>query len=193
MAPRPLMGTGQKASHWTFEFGESIIASAVENDRNDGGNIQSLKFVTHPTLKPMRPYSVPVAFVFAIVLCAVAMAAPSLPLPNAKLLAILIVPALMLGVPFGIWLPHASVWPMGKLFRVPSNTLLLPRPLVSLIGTQAIGTSLCALALCVATDARYGLLFILQALVAIAFVASAQRRFNRHPSSEFVMLWKRHE
>jgi hypothetical protein len=70
---------------------------------------------------------------------------------------------------------------------VPSHTLLMPRWLVCLIGTQMIGVSLGALALCVVLDIRYGLLGVMHSFATIAFIVSANRRFARHPRSEFVM------
>ncbi|QDV61049.1 hypothetical protein Mal65_01720 [Crateriforma conspicua] len=76
---------------------------------------------------------------------------------------------------------------MGDQWRVPSHTLLMPRWLVCLIGTQMIGISLGAFALCVVTDIRYGLLCVMHSLGTITFIVSANRRFARHPKSEFVM------
>ncbi|WP_165700990.1 hypothetical protein [Crateriforma conspicua] len=125
----------------------------------------------------------------AIIFCAPIALTPAYArqLPSADVLSWLLVPALLLGVPFSAWLPHARAGTMGDQWRVPSHTLLMPRWLVCLIGTQMIGISLGAFALCVVTDIRYGLLCVMHSLGTITFIVSANRRFARHPKSEFVM------
>lgn len=76
---------------------------------------------------------------------------------------------------------------LGDSWHVPRHTLLMPRWLVCLIGTQMIGISLATLTLAIVSDIRYGLLWVMQTAGAIAFVVSANRRFARHPKTEFVM------
>ena len=136
-----------------------------------------------------RPYSIVWAVVLAIIFCAAIALTPAdaRPLPSVGVLSWLLLPALLLGIPFSAWLPHARAGTMGDHWQVPSHTLLMPRWLVCLIGTQMIGISLGALGLCVVSDIRYGLLCVIHSFGTIAFIASANRRFARHPKSEFVM------
>lgn len=108
-------------------------------------------------------------------------------LPPTDLLIGLLVPAVLFGVPFSVWLPHARAGLMGDRWHVPRQAFLLPRWLVCLIGTQMIGVALGVAILSLSTDVRYGLLFVMQLTGTIAFVLSAQRRFSRPPSFEFAM------
>ena len=136
-----------------------------------------------------RPYSIAWSVVFAIIFCVAIAITPdnARHLPSAGVLSWLLVLALLLGIPFSAWLPHARAGSMGVHWRIPSHTMLLPRWLVSLIGTQMIGISLGALALFMVADTRYGLLCVMHFFGTIAFIVSANRRFARHPKSEFVM------
>lgn len=135
-----------------------------------------------------RPYSIVGALLIAFAYAGIGLVPPAArQLPSSDVLLVLIIPAILLGVPFAIWLPHARAGSMGDHWHVPRHTFLMPRLLVCLIGTTMIGATFGTLILSGATDVRYGLLFMMQLFGTIAFVWSARRRFSRHPSSEFVM------
>lgn len=150
---------------------------------------QPRRYIHQGDARLRRPYSIAWAVVLAIIFGGAIALTPAgaRQLPSAGVLSWLLVPALLFGIPFSAWLPHVRAGAMGDHWHVPSHTLLLPRWLVCLIGTQMIGISLGALALCVMSDIRYGLLCVMHSFGTVAFIVSANRRFARHPKSEFVM------
>ena len=107
-------------------------------------------------------------------------------LPPSLLLTMLI-PCIILGLPFLYFLPILRAGSILNLWQVPDSTFLFPRSVVSLLGTTMVGAALSYLALCIASDFRFGILFVLQLLFVIPFVISANRRFKRHPNTELVM------
>ena len=135
-----------------------------------------------------RPFSIVGALCFSVLYASIGLLPESArPLPPIGILLLAVIPLTLVGIPFAAWLPHARAGFIGDVYRVPSHTLLIPRWLVCLMGTTMIGVAVGTLGLAVTIDARYGLLLGLHFFGTIAFVASAQRRFNHHPSSEFVM------
>ncbi len=135
-----------------------------------------------------RPYSLLGAVCLAVVYSSIGLLSESVrPCPPTDTMVLLMIPAIVAGIPFGVWLPHARAGIMGDIWHVPRHTLLLPRWLVSLIGTSSIGAALGFLVLAATTDTAYFGWFAAQLVVTTAFVYSARKRYLRHPLSEFVM------
>ena len=138
---------------------------------------------------PRRPYSVPGSLLFALVFAFTGL----LPhgaraFPPAQTLALVVIPlSAIFGVPFAYWLPIARTRFVGRMWRLPSQTLLLPRFLVCLIATMMIGAVFGSGLLGIWVDHRYLILGLGHLLFAVAFTASAARRFRHHPLAEFVM------
>ena len=102
-------------------------------------------------------------------------------LPPIDIVGVLMIPAIVAGIPFAVWLPHARVGIMGGIWHLPRHTLLLQRWVVCLIGTSTIGVTLGSLMLAVTTDVAYVVWFAAQLIVTIAFVFAAKK--NRFASS----------
>jgi hypothetical protein len=108
-------------------------------------------------------------------------------LPPAMFLAWMLIPTALVGMPFAYWLPIARARFMGVGQRVPRNTYLMSRPIVCFVATSMIAVVIGNAILTIWIDLRYALLGIGQLFGAVAFVASAAKRFARHPASEFVL------
>jgi hypothetical protein len=135
-----------------------------------------------------RPFSTTGAVAIAVLHAAIGLLPEnSRQLPPFAILATLMLPAILVGVPFAYWIPNMRVGQIGPRLPVPSQTYMLPRFVVCLSVTTMLGASAGTLVLAVLADARYGLLFVMQLSATIAIFVSAQRRFRQHPSSEFVM------
>ncbi len=145
----------------------------------------------------MKLYSIPgilcVAFIFVIIGFLPQPVDPLASTPFDTIFVAAMVLMLMVGIPFGAWLPRARVGWMGKFWRVPSQTFLLPRWQVYLCGTSLMGATLGTLALCFVLDYRYGVWFAVLLFPTLAFLISTFKRFSHPNSTEFVQpSWFRH-
>jgi len=114
---------------------------------------------------------------------------PALPLADVPVdfvLVILLI-ATVIGIPFSYWLPIAWVGLFRDMWRMPSGTYLLSRPLICLMGTSLLGGSLGGVALGLAVDLQYALMPGMQLIFTIVFLVSASRRYRKPPSAEFAM------
>jgi len=138
-----------------------------------------------------RPFSIPGVIGCTLVVAATGLLRPEeMQLPPVNVLLAMLGPALIVGIPFGYWLPVARVPFFRAAWRVPQDTFLLSRPLVCLICTSMIGTAFGSAVLAVWCDSRFGIMCGMQVLPTAAFLIAASRRFRHPPSHEFVMRFR---
>ena len=97
--------------------------------------------------------------------------------------------ATLAGMPLAFAVPSLQASFMGRAWKVPSATYLIPRGVLRLLIGMIAGQALATLALGLWRDHRLLWLLPLHFLVGGAFCLGAWRRLRKPASAEFTMPW----
>jgi hypothetical protein len=97
--------------------------------------------------------------------------------------------AALVGMPLAFAIPSLRASSMGRSWKVPSTTYVIPRGVLRLFIGIIAGQAIATLTLALWRDQRFLWLLPLHLLVGGAFCIGAWRRLRKPASTEFTMRW----